>query len=83
MLGRRIAYHELTADELSARHQSFGMPPPYAAMLAAMDTVIRQGGEDRINDDVLRLTGRQPRPFRAFVERNRAVWAPHSSRGGR
>jgi hypothetical protein len=76
VLGRPIAYTQLTPDELAARHEAFGVAPPYAAMLAAMDNMIRQGGEDRTNNDVRLLTGRAPRSFRAFVERNRSVWDP-------
>jgi hypothetical protein len=47
------------------------MPPPYAAMLAALDTAIAAGAEDRVTDEVLRLTGAPPRSFEQFAAETR------------
>jgi hypothetical protein len=38
-------------------------------MLAGLDRAIAEGTEDRTTDTVQRLTGRPPRSFRAFAER--------------
>jgi len=70
VLGRKITYHKLTPDELAKKHMGFGLPPDYARSLAGLDTMIRGGGEDRINDVVQQVTGRPPRSFREFFEEN-------------
>ena len=36
-------------------------------MLADLDVAISAGAEDRVTDTVLRVTGRPPRSFSAFV----------------
>jgi festuclavine dehydrogenase len=74
LLGRDITYHELTQVELAQRHEAFGLPAEYAHALAMMDTAIKNGAEDRVNDLVLTTTGRKPVGFREFVEANKAVW---------
>ncbi|RYO98813.1 hypothetical protein DL764_006976 [Monosporascus ibericus] len=76
VLGREIAHGDLSEAELARRHQGFGMPAQYAAILAAMDTTIKNGSEDRLSDVVLQVTGRPPRRFRDLVEENKAVWDP-------
>ncbi|RYP20380.1 hypothetical protein DL765_002838 [Monosporascus sp. GIB2] len=75
-LGREISHGDISEAELARRHQGFGMPAQYAAILAAMDTAIKNGSEDRLSDVVLRVTGRPPRRFRDFVEENKDVWKP-------
>ncbi|ETS75214.1 hypothetical protein PFICI_13698 [Pestalotiopsis fici W106-1] len=74
VLGREIVYQELTEKELAARHYSFSVPEKYADVLASLDTNIKNGGEDRLNDVVLSVTGEEPRTFEDFVEKNKAVW---------
>jgi len=66
--GREISHRQLTYEELRDRLAT-GIPAEFAAMLAAMDRAIAEGAEDRTTDTVQRLTGRPPRSFRAFAER--------------
>ncbi|KAI1375390.1 putative ergot alkaloid A [Hypoxylon crocopeplum] len=75
ILGRKIMYHELSESELAARHQRFGVPAEYASILAAMDTAIRNGAEDRTSDVVRSVTSREPRRFEDFVKANREAWS--------
>ena len=49
----------------------------YATTLAAMDTSIAEGSEDRVTDNVLRITGRQPSSLADFAARHKAVWRAH------
>ncbi|CAM5557521.1 putative oxidoreductase YesF [Streptomyces afghaniensis 772] [Streptomyces afghaniensis] len=63
MVHRRLSYEQMR-DRLTAE-----VPVEFAAMLAAMDRAIAAGAEDRVTDTVQRLTGRPPRTFRAFLER--------------
>ncbi|WP_046501114.1 NmrA family NAD(P)-binding protein [Streptomyces odonnellii] len=60
---RRLSYEQMR-DRLTAE-----VPAEFAAMLAGMDRAIAGGTEDRITDTVQRLTGRPPRTFRVFLER--------------
>ncbi|RYP65815.1 hypothetical protein DL771_008116 [Monosporascus sp. 5C6A] len=76
VLGREISHGDISEAELARRHEGFGMPAQYAAILAAMETAVKNGSEDRLSDVVLHVTGRPPRMFRDFVKENKAVWEP-------
>lgn len=60
---RRLS-HEQMRDRLAAQ-----IPAEFASILADMDRAIAAGAEDRVTDDVQRLTGRPPRTFRTHLER--------------
>ncbi|MDQ0578448.1 NmrA family NAD(P)-binding protein [Streptomyces rishiriensis] len=66
--GRTITHRRLTYEQMRDRLAA-DMPAEFAAMLAGMDHAIAEGAEDRTTDTVQRLTGRPPRSFRAFAER--------------
>ncbi|MCX4974139.1 NAD(P)H-binding protein [Streptomyces sp. NBC_00620] len=66
--GRTITHHRLTYEQMRDRLAA-DMPAEFAAMLAGMDRTIAEGAEDRTTDTVQRLTGRPPRSFQAFAER--------------
>lgn len=51
------------------------MAERYARVLAAMDTAISRGAEDRLTDGVWRTTGRAPARFIDFAAREAAAWA--------
>lgn len=70
VIGRQISHVSLSDAELAAQFQSFGVPENYAWMLAKMDLEIKTGAEDRLNDTVLKVTGRPPITFGAFAETN-------------
>jgi len=74
VLGRQIVHVDLSPAELEQRHQEFGMPANYAAMMSAMDTSIKFGSEDRTNDVVLAVTGAAPRRFRDLALSVKEVW---------
>lgn len=64
----------LTEQELADRWQAGGMIPTYAHVLAAMDTAISRGVEDRLTDAVLRMTGHVPTRFIDFANREAKTW---------
>ncbi|MFJ2830422.1 NAD(P)H-binding protein [Streptomyces sp. NPDC087263] len=66
--GRTVTHSRLTYEQMRDRLTA-DMPVEFAAMLAGMDQAIAEGAEDRTTDTVQRLTGRPPRSFRAFAER--------------
>jgi uncharacterized protein YbjT (DUF2867 family) len=67
-LGRPVRHRSVTAGELAERLAGHGVPAAYAALLAALDTDIAAGAEDRVTDTVERVTGRPARGFREFAE---------------
>ncbi|KAI0383429.1 putative ergot alkaloid A [Hypomontagnella monticulosa] len=75
ILGRKIEYHELSEAELAARYETFGIPGAYATVLAAMDTAIKGGSEDRTSAVIREITGKVGRRFAEFVEANKAAWS--------
>lgn len=74
-IGRAVSHHRISADELAARHRSLGLPTLHAQTLAAMDTAIAAGMEDRVTDWVQLLTGRQPARFDDFVAATASKWS--------
>ncbi|MFL5998503.1 MAG: NmrA family NAD(P)-binding protein [Streptomyces sp.] len=66
--GRSVTHRQLTYEQMRDRLAA-GVPAEFAELLAGMDLAIAEGAEDRTTDTVQRLTGRPPRTFRAFVER--------------
>ena len=50
------------------------MARDYAEMLAAMDTAIKHGSEERTNDVVLALTGKKPLRFKEWAVGAKAAW---------
>ena len=67
-LGHPVRHRSVTAAELAERLADRGMPTAYATVLAALDTGIAAGAEDRVTDTVTRVTGHPPRGFREFAE---------------
>ena len=51
-----------------------GVPAHTANMLGELDTGIKNGMEDRLNDTVLKVTGSSPMTFREFAEKNKDAW---------
>jgi uncharacterized protein YbjT (DUF2867 family) len=66
--GRTVTHRQLTHEQLRDRLAAT-MPRDFAALLAGLDLAIAEGTEDRTTDTVQRLTGRAPRSFREFAER--------------
>ena len=73
-LGRRIEHRRVTPAEVARRHGENGVPEMTAMMLGFADVAISNGAEDRVTDEVLRLSGTEPVSFEAFAERDKAAW---------
>ncbi len=73
-LGITITHYKLSEQELTERIQSGGLSRSYAELLAAMDTAIAAGGEDRLTDSVVALAGKTPQDLTGFVVRNIERW---------
>lgn len=75
VIGKGVIHVNLTAGELAERHiKNSGLSEEYAQVLASMDIPIKDGSEERLNDVVLRVTGRKPKTFREFAVENKLVW---------
>ncbi|MFD4354949.1 NmrA family NAD(P)-binding protein [Nocardia sp. NPDC058519] len=66
--GRPVTHRRLSYDQFRERLTAL-VPVEFAVMLAGMDRAIAEGAEDRVTDDVQRLTGQPARAFRALCER--------------
>ncbi|MEE1938995.1 NAD(P)H-binding protein [Streptomyces sp. TRM 70361] len=69
--GTPVRHVGVTAGELAARLTAAGFDPGFAGVLAALDTLVRDGKQDFTADTVERLTGRPPRSLRAFLTEHR------------
>jgi uncharacterized protein YbjT (DUF2867 family) len=65
--GRPVTHHAVDVPELLQRLSAYS--PEFAAILAALDTAIADGAEDRVTDAVARVTGRPARDFRTFASK--------------
>lgn len=73
-IGRHVRHINLGETRLAKRFEAGGMDPGYAAILAAMDTRIAAGAEDRLSSDVERATGEAQADFVDFAGREREAW---------
>ncbi len=67
------------SEEEFATGMANSMPEDYAKMLAELETVIKNGGEERLNDVVLKVTGRKPKRLEDFVDEcmKKGIWDKH------
>lgn len=72
--GRPVRHVALSERALAGRLAAAGVPADYAAMLAAMDTAIAGGAEERLSPCVQQVLGRPPRSFAAFAAGAAAAW---------
>ena len=74
VLGRKITHTNVSQQELADWLTSRGVPDHTAGMLAELDIGIKNGMENRLNDTVLKVTGRPPMTYREFAEKNKDAW---------
>lgn len=74
-VGREIYHRRLSEHQMADRFVTFGVPERFASGLAAMDSAIAAGAEDRMTDNVSKVTGRPARSFQDFVMRSVGAWA--------
>jgi len=72
--GRPVRVRHLEADDLAAGHRAAGLPPSFAASLAAAENGTKAGDDAQITTAVFDLTGRAPRSFDEFVRRHKSEW---------
>lgn len=72
--GIKVEHRHLSEAELAARFSANGLPPEYARSLAAMESAISTGTEDRITTEVRNVTGHSPTAFSKFAMAVRKGW---------
>jgi festuclavine dehydrogenase len=73
-LGREIVHVRLSEAERVQQYLSKGLPDFYAGFLTFLEVGSAGGMEERLNDDVEKVTGRPPQKFDDWVQENKAVW---------
>ena len=73
--GRKFEHARLTEAELMERFRQGGVPDGFAGFLAALDTMVANGGEERLNTVVEQVIGRPPKSFRTYIEENKDKFA--------
>ncbi|QRK04375.1 NAD(P)H-binding protein [Archangium violaceum] len=71
---RPMRHVKVGSDEIVRHMADSGIPERYAVLLAQLEESIRQGSEARVTQTVLRVTGREPRPFEAFARAHSSFW---------
>ncbi len=72
--GRQVRVERITEEEQASGYRASGMPPEFAAALAAVERGIKEGRQDHVSTAVLELTGRPPRTFAEFVSDHAYEW---------
>jgi uncharacterized protein YbjT (DUF2867 family) len=73
-LGRKITYQDIPVEPWRDSLVKIGLPVHLVNHLATMANMHRAGRFDRMTDDVLTLTGRQPLSVHEFVKKNAAAF---------
>ncbi|KAJ5683102.1 ergot alkaloid A [Penicillium macrosclerotiorum] len=75
VVGRQIKFVSLNEAEL-ANHlvEGQGVPLEFAQMIAALDHEAANGTEERLGDEVEKLTGVAPKSFADFCKENKECW---------
>ncbi|HEY5802618.1 MAG TPA: SDR family NAD(P)-dependent oxidoreductase [Lysobacter sp.] len=71
-LGRTVRYRDVPLADWKVALEKAGVPPHLLNHLATMAELHAQGRYDRLTDDLLKLTGKQPTGVVDFVKRNAA-----------
>ncbi|KAG5951671.1 hypothetical protein E4U53_002541 [Claviceps sorghi] len=78
-LGRKIIHARVTESELAEKLQEGGMPAEEATMHASLDSIIKAGGDERLNTAVRDLSGQEPRRLSDFVSDHKDAWLSRDS----
>ncbi|RMJ26911.1 hypothetical protein PHISP_02218 [Aspergillus sp. HF37] len=74
VLGRRIEHVKLSRDEQYQALVSAGLSDYFAGFLSDLEEAASKGFENRMNDEVERVTGRPPKSLSIFAQENKETW---------
>ena len=73
-LGRKIEHVKLSPEDNVQRYIKSGFPEHYAKLLTWLETSTAEGVEERMNNDVEKVTKRPPMKFDDWVQMHKSVW---------
>jgi NAD(P)H dehydrogenase (quinone) len=73
--GKPIEVVQLSDAALEQGMKAAGVPAFFAPVLVSFDANTRAGRIEQVTDAVEKLSGRKPKPLKAFLEANRAALA--------
>lgn len=73
-LSTGVVHQNLKESELISRYQTLGFNHDYSKLLTDMDVQISKGAENKLTDNVEKLTGKKPRAFKEFALLNKDSW---------
>lgn len=77
--GQTIAHLDLDRETWIAGAIATGVPAEYAAVLRPLTEIVASGNGSRPNGMVEQITGKAPRTFRDFAQKNAAAWSEAAS----
>ncbi|MDP3895348.1 MAG: NmrA family NAD(P)-binding protein [Mesorhizobium sp.] len=75
ILGKPIQVVHLTDEQLAGGMKAAGVPEAYIPTFVSFDAAARTGGLATVTDDTEKLSGRNSKSLREFLEGNRAAFA--------
>ena len=74
VLGKKVQHVSLSEDELRKKLLAEDFTEDMAEYMAKLDVRVAAGLGWEPTDAVKKVTGREPRTFRNFVEENKQIW---------
>jgi hypothetical protein len=75
--GKKITHVNLPEQDFVLRLAAAGLSEDQAKFLGSLEGLVQQGGEERPNDEVLKVTRRPPKTFRDYAETSKSEWIPY------
>jgi uncharacterized protein YbjT (DUF2867 family) len=72
--GKRIAYQEIPPEEFRQGLYGAGLPKDYADFLVLIMGFLREGYSERTTENVRKILGREPSPFRQYAKDFKNQW---------
>ncbi|KAF2020120.1 NAD(P)-binding protein [Aaosphaeria arxii CBS 175.79] len=69
VLGRQIVYVPKSVDEMVAQYTGIGLKPMFANAMPYLETLVRDGSEAKLKNDLESLIGKKGIDFRTWAER--------------
>lgn len=74
VVGRDVAYHALSEEQMLSGARSHGMPEPMVVYMGMLYAVVRQGLASGTTSDYEQTIGRAPTSFREFAREAQSSW---------
>ena len=75
VIGKTIAFRDITPEQSLAQLLAAGLPPAYAEFLNTILAYVKLGYVEAATDAVARITGRAPISFGQYAHDYRQAWS--------